>query len=411
MIDLRKVVVGYDMCLYSVLFCEVLFDGLYMSGIDMIEIGLMMMLMNYFVVGKFQVVGGIQVIVSYNLVKYNGFKFSLYEVCFVFGDDGILLMEQVVMSGDLLMVDCCGISEKVDIFEDYGQYVFGYLLEGQCFKVVVDVVNGMGMIYKLLFECVGIDFVLFYFEFDGIFFNYEVNLLKFENFEDLNELVCSFGVDFGVCFDGDVDCVVFVDEIGVLIGSDFIMVFIGGEIVVDNFGKVVVYDVCFLCLVVEYLIEKGGDLCKECVGYLFIKVMMCKFGGVFGGEFVGYYYFCENYYVDCLLFVVVEVINLFCKRGQVMFEIVVLFVCYVMSFEINFEVEDKEGMMVQFGECYGDGEISYFDGISVDFFDWWFNVCLLNIELLLCFVFEVNMFELFVEKQVEFMVILGILIQ
>lgn len=405
--DSRKVVVGHDMRSHSVPLCEALLDGLHTSGIDTIEIGLTTTPMNYFAVGKLQAAGGIQVTASHNPAQYNGLKFSLHEARPVSGDDGIPLMEQAATSGDLPTSERRGTSEKIDIFEDYGQHVLGHLHDGRRLKVAVDAANGMGTIYEPLLERAGIDLIPLYFELDGTFPNHEANPLKLENLEDLNALVRSEGADLGVCFDGDADRAAFVDETGTPIGSDLITALIGGEIVAENPGKAVVYDVRSSRSVAEYLREKGGDPRKERVGHSFIKATLRKLGGVFGGELAGHYYFRENYYADCSLLAVVEVINLLRKKNQSMSEIVAPLARYATSPEINFEVEDKEGMMTQLGERYGDGEISHLDGISVDFPDWWFNVRPSNTEPLLRLVLEADTPELLEEKQAELTAMLG----
>ncbi|MEM6705462.1 MAG: phosphomannomutase/phosphoglucomutase [Acidobacteriota bacterium] len=405
--DSRKVVVGHDMRSHSAPLCEALLDGLHTSGIDTLEIGLTTTPMNYFAVGKLQAAGGIQVTASHNPARYNGLKFSLHEARPVSGDDGIPLMEQAATSGDLPTSDRRGTSEKVNLFEDYGQHVLGHLLEGRRLKVAVDAANGMGTIYKPLLERAGIDLIPLYFELDGNFPNHEANPLKLENLEDLSALVRSEQADLGVCFDGDADRAAFVDETGAPIGSDLVTALIGGEIVAENPGKAVVYDVRSSRAVAEYLTEKGGDPRKERVGHSFIKATMRKLGGVFGGELAGHYYFRENFYADCSLLAVVEVINLLRKKNQTMSEIVAPLARYATSPEINFEVEDKQGMMAQLGERYSDGEISHLDGISVDFPDWWFNVRPSNTEPLLRLVLEANTPELLAEKQTELTEMLG----
>ena len=47
---------------------------------------------------------------------------------------------------------------------------------------------------------------------------------------------------------------------------------------------------------------------------------------------------------------------------------------YFISGEINSEVEDQEGKLREIAEHYADGEISWLDGVSVDYPDWHFNV-------------------------------------
>ena len=56
---------------------------------------------------------------------------------------------------------------------------------------------------------------------------------------------------------------------------------------------------------------------------------------------------------------------------------------YFISGEINSEVEDQEGKVNELAERNSDGEVSWLDGISVDYPDWHFNVRPSNTEPLL----------------------------
>ena len=56
---------------------------------------------------------------------------------------------------------------------------------------------------------------------------------------------------------------------------------------------------------------------------------------------------------------------------------------YFISGEINSEVADQEGKMRELAERYSDGEVSWLDGVSVDYPDWHFNVRPSNTEPLL----------------------------
>ena len=56
---------------------------------------------------------------------------------------------------------------------------------------------------------------------------------------------------------------------------------------------------------------------------------------------------------------------------------------YFISGEINSTVEDQDGKMRELAERYSDGEVSWLDGVSVDYDSWHFNVRPSNTEPLL----------------------------
>ncbi|HEY2601371.1 MAG TPA: phosphomannomutase CpsG, partial [Thermoleophilaceae bacterium] len=56
---------------------------------------------------------------------------------------------------------------------------------------------------------------------------------------------------------------------------------------------------------------------------------------------------------------------------------------YFISGEINSEVADQDAKMQELAERHPDGEVSWLDGVSIDYDDWHFNVRPSNTEPLL----------------------------
>ena len=56
---------------------------------------------------------------------------------------------------------------------------------------------------------------------------------------------------------------------------------------------------------------------------------------------------------------------------------------YFISGEINSEVADQDAKMQEIASAYSSGQVSWLDGVSVDFDDWHFNVRPSNTEPLL----------------------------
>ena len=391
--DPGQVVVSRDMRSHSVPLCEALIDGLRSAGIDVIDIGLATTPMNYFAVGHLEAAGGIQVTASHNPARYNGLKFSLREARPVSGDDGIPLLEAKVASGDLPVAAERGKLEQAEIFDDYRRHVMFFVErpdEARKLKVVVDAANGMGSIYEPLLDQLGIELVQLYFELDGTFPNHEANPLKMENLQDLCRAVKREKADLGVSFDGDADRAAFVDERGEPVGSDLMTALIGGELLKRAPGSHVLYDLRSSRAVAEYILEKGGQPVRERVGHSFVKATLRQKDGIFGGELAGHYYFKDNYYADCAVLAVVEVLNLLWRGDKTLSEHIEPLLRYAKSLEINFEVEDKAGKIAELAEKYSDGQIDYLDGITVAYPDWWFNVRPSNTEPYLRLVLEAS---------------------
>jgi len=404
------VVVSRDMRSHSVGLSQALIEGLRTAGLDVLDIGLATTPGNYFAVGHTGAAGGIQVTASHNPAEYNGLKLSRHGARPVSGDHGIPLLEEKVDSGDLPEAEVQGALRTGDFHEEYHRHVLSFLRrpkDAPRLKVVVDAANGMGVLYRGVLEQLGIELVPLYFELDGTFPHHEANPLKEENLRDLVERLREEEADLGIAIDGDADRAVFVDDTGTPVGSDLITALIAGEQLGLHPGKAVVYDLRSSRAVAEYIREHGGRPVRERVGHSFMKATLRREDGAFGGELAGHYYFRDNYFADCAVLAVVEVLNLLWKRGESLSQAVAPLKRYAKSPEINFQVEDKQGRMEELAERFSDGEIDYLDGITVQFEDWWFNVRPSNTEPYLRLVLEARSEDELARRREELVGLLG----
>jgi len=390
----NSVVVSRDMRPSSVPLARALIEGLTAAGLDVIDIGLATTPMNYFAIGHLKTAGGAQVTASHNPAQYNGLKFSKHEARPVSGDHGIALLEKLVKNNELPASTRPGTVSTADVSAAYAQHVLSFLrpatgsATARRLKVVVDASNGMAVVDRAIWDALGIELVPLYFELDGSFPNHEANPLKLENLRDLQAKVREVGADLGISCDGDFDRAAFIDEKGEPVGSDLTTALIAGELLEREPGKHVTYDLRSSRAVAEWIREHGGVPVRERVGHSFIKATMRGNHGIFGGELAGHYYFRDNFYADCAILAVVEVLNLLWHSGKKMSELVAPLLRYAKSPETNFEVEDKAGKMRQLAAAYPEGEVDWLDGITVQFPDWWFNVRPSNTEPLLRLVVE-----------------------
>ena len=404
------VVVSRDMRIHGEPLSKALIEGLRRSGVDVVDIGLATTPMSYFAVGHLQADGGIQVTASHNPARYNGFKLSRREARPVSGTHGIPALEAKVTSGDLPEAARPGELRHAEVFDAYSENVLAHLRRPEGARrltVAVDAANGMGSLYRPLLEATGIELVPLYFELDGTFPNHEANPLKPENLRDLCRLVDERGADLGVAFDGDADRAAFVDERAEPVGSDLVTALIAGELLERSPGGAVIYDLRSSRAVAEHVREAGGVPVRERVGHSFMKATLREQGGIFGGELAGHYYFRENFYADCAILAVVEMLNLVWKAGRPLSEIVRPLLRYAKTPETNFEVEDKEGMIRRLGERYADADVDYLDGITIRYPTWWANVRPSNTEPLLRLVLEADTEDEMEAKKAELVALLG----
>lgn len=85
----------------------VLIVGFIDVGVNVIDIGMVGMEEIYFVIKYFGVDGGIEVIVSYNLINYNGMKLVKVGFIFISGDMGLnVIKEKVELLDDYRVIMC-----------------------------------------------------------------------------------------------------------------------------------------------------------------------------------------------------------------------------------------------------------------------------------------------------------------
>ncbi len=356
----------------------------------MVDIGVADTPQNYFAIGHLGASGGIQVTASHNPAVYNGFKMSRRDAIPVSYDTGIAELERLVRESPVAtdLQPAAGETSQ-DVFGQYADHVLSMLERREPrLKVAVDAANGMGTVYLPILERLNIELVPLYFELDGSFPNHEANPLKSENLVDLQRRCKDKGCDLGVAFDGDADRAMIVDENGRVVSADLVTALLAPRFLRHEPGAVIVYDLRSSWATKEAIAEAGGRPVRERVGHSFIKTTMRDHNAPFGGELAGHFYYRDNYTADSSILTLIEVLDLLRETGRPLSELVAPLRRYHGTGEINFHVDDKDGMIRRLAGVFADGEIDYLDGITVQYADWWFNVRPSNTEPLLRLVLE-----------------------
>jgi phosphomannomutase len=265
--------------------------------------------------------------------------------------------------------------------------------------IVVDAGNGMsGLLLPEVFKKIGGKVIPLYWDPDGTFPNHEANPLEEKNMKDLHKAVKEHKADLGVAFDGDADRVFFGTEQGVTIPGDLTTALIAQEILKEQPGATILYDLRSSRTTKEVIEEAGGTaiMCK--VGHSNIKKQMRETGAIFAGELSGHFYFTP-WYAESGMLAMKYIINVLQERKQPMSQIVAPLLRYAKTPEINFEVQDKSGVLQKLKETFSDAEILELDGITVSYPNWWANVRASNTEPLLRLNMEAKTPELLQEKQ------------
>jgi len=361
-------------------------EGLLEEGVHVVDAGMIGTEMLYYLVGKRGLHGGAMVTASHNPKAWTGVKLVREGALALSGDAGIGEVRAEIEAG-MPKPPGRGTVEDADIYGEFQKHVMSFIDPDRVApkRVVVDGGNGMaGPMVGPLLERLGLDLVPTYWAPDGEFPDHEPNPMLEENRRFIVDKVLGEKADLGIAWDGDADRCFFIDESGEFVDGDFLTALLATSILAKNRGADIVYDVRASRAVPDAVTENGGVPHVNRVGHAFFKQAMREHGAAFGGEVSGHYYFRDFWCADSGTIPALLVLELISVQDRPLSELVGAYrERYFISGEINSEVADQDAKMQDLAERYSDGEVSWLDGVSVNFPEWHFNVRPSNTEPLL----------------------------
>lgn len=407
-----RVAVGMDMRVSSLELKEKLVQGLTAAGADVVDFGLVSSPAFYFSVAKYNLDGGIMVSASHNPAIWNGFKIVKEKAIPVSGDTGLNLMRDFINIGNLPLSEITGEIKNIsNIAAEQLAHDLQYvdLKNIKPLKVVIDTANGMGAQYILeLSKHLPIVLIPLNFPFDGTFPAHESDPLKEENLQQLHAAVIERKADLGIAIDGDGDRIFFVDDCGITINPAITRGLLAKIFLLDKPGAKVGYDVRPGRITQDLILEGGGLPVLTRVGHSLIKAQMIEENLFFAGESSGHFYL--NLPIGCFEMpniIIVKLLNYFSKIDGRISDYIKRYEKYSHSGEINSPTDDKETTFKMIAEKYSDAVINYFDGISVTYPTFWFNVRASNTENKMRLNLEAINPEIMAEKRDEVLKIIN----
>jgi phosphomannomutase len=362
-------------------------QGMLDAGADVVDIGEQATEVLYYLVGSQDLDGGIVCTASHNPKEYTGAKLVKRGAIALSGESGIGELQRLAASSASFSNKQRGRYSEVDAGPGFRDTVSSFIDGGQvaALKVVVDGGNGMaGPTVGPLLDKLPIDQVRTYWTPDGHFPDHEPNPLLEQNRQFVVQRVLAEKAHLGIAWDGDADRCFFIDDRGRFVDGDFLTALLAEIILAKEPKAAILYDVRASRAVSDTVQAAGGSAHINRVGHAFFKSRMRAMDAAFGGEVSGHYYFRDFYCADSGVLPALLVLELLSARGQPLSELVDRFRSrYFISGEINSTVTDQTDKMAQLAQLYADGEVSWLDGISVDYSDWHFNVRPSNTEPLL----------------------------
>ncbi len=393
---MKNIVVGRDMRTSSPSLTKALIQGINDHGGDVIDVGMVDTSMIYFAVNHLDCAGGVMVTASHNPPQYNGFKVSKRKAKPVGESTGLAeVRKHAAMVDKATLQPAHGRIEVRDLWPAYTRHVRSFLdLAGAKLKIVVDASNGMaGTMMPKIFgkggkDIPGLTIIEINYENTKGVFAHEPNPLVASNLKQVCEAVIREKADLGVCYDGDADRCVIIDERGVPVGCDHLTALLCKHFLAKYPGTAVAYDLRSTKAVEEEIIKAGGKPVRGRVGHVFMKAALSEHSGCFGGELSGHFYFRDNFNADSGAIAMCSVLTMMAAAKKPMSQLIAPIARYAQSGEINFQIEDKDGALADLRKTYaGPGvTIDDLDGVTIDAFTkdgWWFNVRKSNTEPLL----------------------------
>jgi phosphomannomutase len=381
-----RVGLGRDMRLTAPDMAEHLREGMVAEGAHVLDGGMIGTEMLYFLVGSRELDGGAMVTASHNPKAWTGVKLVREGALALSGDAGIGDVRAEIERG---MPDPPGGGdvEEAEVYEDFHRHALSFIDPERVTprKVVVDGGNGMaGPMVGPLLERLGLDLTTTYWEPDGEFPDHEPNPLLPENRQFVIDRLREEGAELGIAWDGDADRCFFIDDEGTFVDGDFLTALLASSVLRKEPGATIVYDVRASRAVPDTVREMGGRSQVNRVGHAFFKIAMREHSAAFGGEVSGHYYFRDFWCADSGTVPALLVLELLSIEGRTMSQLVDRFRGrYFISGEINSEITDPEAKMREIAESHAGAEVSWLDGVSVDYPEWHFNVRPSNTEPLL----------------------------
>jgi len=364
-------------------------DGMVSEGATVVDAGQVGTEMLYYLVGSRDLDGGLMCTASHNPKAYTGAKLVKKGSIALSGDEGIQDIRRMIEDG-LGEAPGGGSVEEAEIYDEFQDAALEFIDPANVkpMKVVVDGGNGMaGPMVGPLLRTLGLDLVETYWTPDGEFPDHEPNPMLEENRQFIMDKVLEEGADLGIAWDGDADRCFFIDDTGRFVDGDFLTAILAEHLLGKKPGSHILYDARASRAVPDTVRAAGGTPHINRVGHAFFKTRMRDEGAIFGGEVSGHYYFHDFYNADSGTVPALLVLEKLSVEGKKMSELLEPYKSkYFISGEINSEVQDGPARMEELEREYGgrDGaEVTYVDGVSIDFADWHFNVRPSNTEPLL----------------------------
>ncbi len=341
--NIRSAVVGRDCRASSPAYSEALIRGLCQAGVDVTDIGMLMVGMFYWSQYALKREAGAYVSASHNPPEFNGFKFANgYSETLV--TDGMIELRRLVEEEDYDLAETSAESRTQDIRADYYADILGRLPIGKKFKVLVDPSNTTaGDLAPDLLKRAGCEVIEKNTTVDPTFPLGVADPTELHVVERLSREVLEAGADIGFTYDADGDRIGIVDEKGGIIWNDVLVALFAQDVLNDHPGATIMYNTLCSKVVEETITTHGGTPFMWRTGHSFLKKKNQEVGAAFIGELSGHFFFSADFYNhDDGLYSTLRLLRFLANTNQTLSEAVAKLPQYISSPEIKVYCDDDK---------------------------------------------------------------------
>ena len=340
---IRQAVIGRDCRLSGGEFKPAFIKGLVSTGVDVIDIGMIMTQMMYYAQYRFQTNGGAILTASHNPYNFNGFKLGIGYSQTTMQDD-VQEIRNYTETENYFKPQRIGTVIEKDITEDYANDVLKRIILKKKFKVVVDARHGTtGLYIPDILKRAGCEVIGKHLTPDGHFPVGTPDPTDEKFMKELGRAVAEEKADLGLCFDGDGDRIGVVDETGRLLWNDVLVAIFAQEILERFPNSKIIYNTLCSQIAREVINQNGGQPIMWRTGHSFIKDKIATEGAAFGGELSGHFFFADNAYGhDDGCYAALRVLEYLSDKNVSLSQLYESFPYYISSPEIKIGCPDNQ---------------------------------------------------------------------
>ena len=290
---LTSIAIGRDGRLSGPELTQALAKGLRISGINVIDVGMVATPMLYLAAHELCNYSGVMVTGSHNPPDYNGLKIVLGGE--TLAAESIQDLRVRLENNDL--VNGNGNYYKQDITEMYLKRITSDIKLVRPMKIIVDCGNGVaGAFAPTLYRRLGCEVIEIFCEVDGTFPNHHPDPSVPENLRDVIHALNTTDAEIGLAFDGDGDRLGVVTKTGDIIYPDRQLMLFAVDVLARNPGGQIIFDVKCTRNLAPWIERHGGKPIMWKTGHSFIKAKLKETGALLAGEMSGHIFFKERWY-------------------------------------------------------------------------------------------------------------------